>query len=80
LNIPNDIAIRGFANEQFCEYLTPSLSTVNQQTSTMGEAAAKLFFDTPANYFQEGFVAQKLVLEPELVCRQSTAIKALNVP
>jgi LacI family transcriptional regulator len=75
LKIPDDIAIIGFANEQFCEYLTPSLSTVNQQTSTMGEAAARLFFETPVNYFQEGFVPRKLILEPELVCRESTRLK-----
>src|SRR5882762_2637681 len=45
LKIPEDIAIIGFANEAFGEYLTPSLSTVNQQTVTMGEEAARLLFE-----------------------------------
>ncbi len=44
-SIPGDIAIIGFANELFSEYLTPSLSTVNQHTVRMGEEAAGLFFE-----------------------------------
>ena len=40
--IPDEIAIIGFANESFGEYITPSLSTVDQQTIKMGEAAARL--------------------------------------
>ncbi|WP_431215461.1 LacI family DNA-binding transcriptional regulator [Puia sp. P3] len=45
LRIPEDIAIIGFANEAFGEYITPSLSTVNQQTVVMGEEAARLLFE-----------------------------------
>ncbi|RYG04582.1 MAG: LacI family transcriptional regulator, partial [Chitinophagaceae bacterium] len=45
LEMPYDIAVIGFANEAFGEYLTPSLSTVNQQTVQMGELAAELFFE-----------------------------------
>jgi LacI family transcriptional regulator len=69
--IPDEVAIIGFANETFGKYLTPSLSTVNQQTVHMGEEAAKLFFErftTPG----EKPKTRKLVLEPELICRQSS--------
>lgn len=70
--IPEDIAIIGFANEAFGEYLTPSLSTVNQQTVYMGEEAARLFFDVIAkgDIYQQG--ARKIVLQPELICRESS--------
>jgi len=70
--IPDDIAMVGFANEPFGEYITPSLTTVNQQTVQMGEEAAKLFFKSQKNTDgakQEPF---KLVLQPELICRQSS--------
>ena len=69
--IPDEIAIIGFANEAFGQYLTPSLSTVNQQTALMGEEAAKLFFE-PQNAQVFPSRPRKLVLEPELICRSSS--------
>ncbi len=73
--IPCDIAIVGFANEAFGEYITPSLSTVNQQTVHMGEEAAKLFFETRNNKEWSKIPSPKLVLQPELICRQSSTRK-----
>ncbi len=73
--IPGDIAIVGFANEAFGEYITPSLSTVNQQTVHMGEEAAKLFFETRNNKEWSKMPSPKLVLQPELICRQSSIRK-----
>jgi len=70
--IPDDIAIIGFANEAFGEYLTPSLSTVNQQTVVMGQEAAKLFFDNLNTGKHSQHHPRKLVLQPELICRQSS--------
>jgi LacI family transcriptional regulator len=70
--IPEDITVIGFANEPFGEYITPSLSTVNQQTVQMGEAAAKLFFEALRNTESTIFKPFKLVLQPELICREST--------
>jgi LacI family transcriptional regulator len=70
--IPEQIAIVGFANEPFAGYITPSLSTVNQQTVRMGEEAANLFFESMQN--TNGFEVnpRKLILEPDLICRQSS--------
>ena len=70
--IPDEIAVVGFANEPLGEYITPSLSTVNQQTAQMGEEAAKLFFKSLANNGTEKLNPFKLVLQPELICRQSS--------
>ena len=70
--IPEEVAIIGFANEAFGEYLTPSLSTVNQQTVRMGQEAAKLFFDSLGEKDIYKHRPNKLVLEPELICRQSS--------
>jgi LacI family transcriptional regulator len=73
--IPDDIAIAGFANEPFGEYITPSLTTVNQQTIQMGEAAAKLFFALAENNSPENIKPLKMVLQPELITRQSSQKK-----
>ena len=70
--IPDDIAIVGFANEPFGQYITPSLSTVNQQTVQMGEEAAKLFFQCFVNKDLYNIASQKLILVPELTCRESS--------
>jgi LacI family transcriptional regulator len=71
-SMPGDIAVVGFANEAFGEYITPSLSSVNQQTVTMGEEAAKLFFELRKS--GDAYIGQprKKILMPELICRQSS--------
>lgn len=73
--IPEDVAIIGFANEAFGEYITPSLSTVDQQTIRMGEEAARLFFRL---FAQEKFYsrqAPKQVLDPVPIYRASSRRK-----
>jgi LacI family transcriptional regulator len=70
--IPQDIALIGFANEAFGSYITPSLSTVDQQTIKMGEEAAKLFFRLSASGNFYSGRPKKIVLEPKLICRQSS--------
>jgi len=72
LRIPEDIAIIGFANEAFGEYLTPSLSTVNQQTVTMGEEAARLLFEGLRSGEPFHMHPRKLVLKPQVICRGSS--------
>jgi LacI family transcriptional regulator len=74
--MPADIAIIGFANEMFGQYLTPSLSTVNQHTVRMGEEAARLFFEVLHKKGALKSPPRKLVLEPEIICRQSSIKQA----
>src|SRR5207247_6365687 len=71
--MPDEMGIVGFANEAFGEYITPSLSSVNQQTVTMGEEAAKLFFELMKNGDAYVGKPRKKVLRPELICRQSSS-------
>ncbi len=73
--IPEEVALIGFANETFGQYITPSLSTVDQQTIKMGEAAAKLFFNLSN---KEGLYKKhppKIVLEPKLIFRNTSVRK-----
>jgi LacI family transcriptional regulator len=78
LSIPGDIAIIGFANEAFGQYLTPSLSTVNQQTDRMGESAAELFFEMTRLQTLSDYQPRKIILEPQLVCRESTNLRNIQ--
>ena len=75
IRIPGEIALIGFANENFGEYLTPSLSTIDQQTIRMGEVAARLFFTScdQNNFYRHK--PKKVMLEPKLVIRQSSSKK-----
>ncbi len=70
--IPDDVALIGFANETFGQYITPSLSTIDQQTIRMGEEAARMFFNTSAsgNFYEKP--PTKLVLEPVSIYRKSS--------
>ena len=75
LAIPEEIAIIGFANEEFGNYITPSLSTVDQQTVRMGEEAARLLMTlTNKNtfYIEEPV---KIILEPQMIFRESSLKK-----
>jgi LacI family transcriptional regulator len=73
--IPEEIAIIGFANESFGEYITPSLSTVDQQTIKMGEAAARLFFELSSEESFYKINPEQRVLEPVLIFRESSLKK-----
>ncbi len=67
------IGVVGFANEEFGKYITPSLTTVNQQTIQMGEAAAKMFIDIIEKKVSQDDEHPKIItLMPELIIRESS--------
>jgi len=76
IKIPVDFGVIGFANESFGEYITPSLSTVDQQTVEMGREAFKMLVDLingPNETFND-----RVVLEPVLYCRNSSVKHSLE--
>lgn len=72
LRLPQDIGLVGFANEAFSSYVTPSLSSVDQQTIKMGEEAANLFFSLCEDKENRLSSPDKIVLEPVLMVRESS--------
>lgn len=80
INIPDEFGVIGFANENFGEHITPSLSTVDQQTVQMGKEALGLLMemiktkDSKVNINEH----QKIVLEPVLCYRESSAGKTMH--
>ncbi|MFN7115762.1 MAG: LacI family DNA-binding transcriptional regulator [Saprospiraceae bacterium] len=71
LGDPWRVGLVGFANEAFSAYVSPSLSTVAQQTVKMGQEAAQLFMDIMQNK-QLLYAPKKIILEPELIVRESS--------
>ena len=72
INIPEQFGVVGFANELFGEHITPTLSSVDQQTIQMGKSALDLLINIIEKNESDTYVKQKIILEPKLVCRESS--------
>lgn len=80
IKVPEDIALIGFANEPFTSFTEPSLSTVDQHSMRIGNAAAEIFLEEVSESSKKSdtmkkFIPQKIVLTPELIIRQSSLKK-----
>jgi len=69
--VPEDVSVVGFDDIQSAAYSTPSLTTVRQPLFEMGQRGAQILLERIAN--REGSHATEVVMEPELVVRESTA-------
>ncbi|SDG80814.1 LacI family DNA-binding transcriptional regulator [Chitinophaga filiformis] len=73
IDIPGAFGVVGFANESFDEHITPSLSSIDQQTVEMGKEAFRLLMELIEG---NGVVSQqtrtKVVLKPVPRFRQSS--------
>ncbi len=70
LRVPEDISVMGFDDIPGANFYSPSLTTVRQPLSRMGEVAAQALLDRiegNKEYLPE------IAIEPELVVRESTA-------
>jgi LacI family transcriptional regulator len=66
-DIPNDISIVGFDDINLCNFVTPKLTTIRQDMDKTGKAAANLIL----SIISEQYLG-RIVLEPELIEREST--------
>jgi LacI family transcriptional regulator len=75
IKIPGEFGVIGFANENFGEHITPSLSTVDQQTVQMGKEALGLLMNMIT--IKEGKtnieLQDKIILKPLMQYRESSA-------
>jgi LacI family transcriptional regulator len=74
IQVPQQVALVGFSNEVFTELTEPALSTVEQHSQRIGNAAAEIFLEE-INSDHQKFIPQKIVLKPELIVRQSSLKK-----
>ena len=69
LKIPGDVAVMGFNNERFGQFVEPSLSTIDLPAVQMGTAAAEMLFTQLRDPAQRG---GKMLIKSKLVIREST--------
>src|SRR5580692_5833756 len=70
LTVPGDVSIVGFDDIQSAAYSTPSLTTVRQPLTEMGQRGAQMLLERIADREKE--FPTEIVMEPELVVREST--------
>jgi LacI family transcriptional regulator len=71
LRVPDDIALVGFDDIAFSSYQEIQLSTINQPKEQMGRIAAEILIEEIESE-QEHPEPRKVILEPELVVRESS--------
>ena len=74
VRIPDDIALAGFANEQFTEYTDPSITTCDQFAYEMGSVAGSLLLDE-INTEEKKRMAKTISIKPKLIIRKSSIKK-----
>lgn len=74
LRVPDDVAIVTFSNETFTSVTEPPLTTVDQHSMRIGNAAAEIFLEEISARDRK-FIPQKIVLKPELIIRRSSLRK-----
>jgi LacI family transcriptional regulator len=72
IRVPGQVGVIGFANESFGTLVTPSLSSIDQQTVRMGEIAAELFLETLG---AGAALPREVMLDPILMARKSSERK-----
>lgn len=70
INIPEQLAVVGFSNEPFSEYLSPSLTTIEQSGFNVGTKATELLLDIISN--KTGNKQETIVLPVNLLERESS--------
>lgn len=71
LRVPADVSVVGFDDIQSAAFCTPSLTTVRQPLREMGKRGARILLERIANP-EKTELAAEVVIEPELVVREST--------
>jgi LacI family transcriptional regulator len=78
ISIPEQVALVAFSNEAFTSFTEPALSTIDQHSERIGNAAAEIFLEEITSE-NEKFIPQKIVLKPELIIRGSS-LKKIDKP
>jgi LacI family transcriptional regulator len=74
IKVPQDVALVGFSNEPYTSFTEPPITTIEQHSLRMGNAAAEIFLEEVIDDDKK-FIPQKIVLKPELIIRQSSLRK-----
>lgn len=67
-NVPNEIEVIGYNNTLLCDVLTPTLTSVENQSEQIGTGAARILHDV----IEGRKAAKNTIILPEMVLREST--------
>jgi LacI family transcriptional regulator len=73
IKIPEEMGVIGFANEDFDEHISPTLSSIDQQTVKMGREAFKMLLGIIESGSVKEDFCPKIILEPIPFYRESSA-------
>jgi len=73
--IPQDIAVAGFSNEPASAIITPGLTTIDQHPFEIGKTSTKMLFEFIKDNFSGQLSSKTVVIQPDLLVRESTDIK-----
>ena len=69
--VPHQLGVCGYANEAFSEITSPSITTIDQHSLSMGKTIANLYFQEIAAS-QKNVISKIVRIKPELIIRGST--------
>ncbi|TZF81776.1 LacI family transcriptional regulator [Pedobacter sp. BS3] len=72
IRIPEDMKVIGYSTLQIASLLNPSLTTITPPAFEMGKKAATILFNIIANKFEGSLAGSRIVMESEIIERQST--------
>ena len=72
ISIPTDFGVIGFANEKFGEHITPTLSTIDQQTVQMGKESFLLLMQLMNGDATNLAIDKSVILDPIPIFRNSS--------
>ncbi|MCX2573164.1 LacI family DNA-binding transcriptional regulator [Pedobacter sandarakinus] len=71
ISIPNDLKVISFSSLEIAPLLNPSLTTITQPATEIGEEAAHLLFKVLGKHQEKNFVSE-VVLRSKIIARNST--------
>ncbi|MFI2744554.1 LacI family DNA-binding transcriptional regulator [Zhouia sp. PK063] len=74
IKIPEELAIIAFTDGMLSRYCTPSISTINQHGTLMGEKAAELLIQKLENDNEEEEYFETVFIETDIIERSSTLL------
>ena len=77
--VPHEVALAGFSNETFTSLTEPRLTSVDQHCEQMGQSAVRLFLDILEDTTGR-FSPRRIVLQPEVLLRESSMQVKVSVP
>ncbi len=75
ISVPAEMALAGFSDEPYLSFCEPGITTIDQQSKTIGNTAAKLILQQTS--LDE---VKKIVLRPSLVIRRSSLRSSASCP